>query len=43
MRQKNMLGSLVRSARRNGEMWQDVLLPFALPYIAAGIRLAIGH
>jgi len=24
-------------------MWQDVLLPFALPYIAAGIRLAIGR
>ena len=23
--------------------WQDVLLPFALPYIAAGIRLAIGR
>jgi len=24
-------------------MWQDVLLPFALPYIAAGVRLAIGR
>ena len=24
-------------------MWQDVLLPFALPYIAAGIRFAIGR
>src|SRR5690606_4458102 len=24
-------------------MWQDVLLPYALPYIAAGIRLAIGR
>ena len=24
-------------------MWQDVLLPFALPYIIAGIRLAIGR
>jgi NitT/TauT family transport system permease protein len=24
-------------------MWKDVLLPFALPYIAAGIRLAIGR
>jgi NitT/TauT family transport system permease protein len=24
-------------------VWQDVLLPFALPYIAAGIRLAIGR
>jgi NitT/TauT family transport system permease protein len=24
-------------------MWRDVLLPFALPYIAAGVRLAIGR
>ena len=24
-------------------MWQDVLLPFAVPYIIAGIRLAIGR
>ena len=24
-------------------IWRDVLLPFALPYIAAGIRLAIGR
>jgi NitT/TauT family transport system permease protein len=24
-------------------IWQDVLLPFALPYITAGIRLAIGR
>ena len=24
-------------------VWQDVLLPFALPYIAAGVRLAIGR
>jgi NitT/TauT family transport system permease protein len=24
-------------------IWQDVLLPYALPYIAAGIRLAIGR
>jgi NitT/TauT family transport system permease protein len=24
-------------------VWRDVLLPFALPYIAAGIRLAIGR
>ncbi|MGH6789309.1 MAG: ABC transporter permease [Pseudolabrys sp.] len=24
-------------------MWQDVLLPFALPYIIAGMRLAIGR
>ena len=30
---------------RSGEwrMWQDVLLPYALPYIAAGVRLAIGR
>jgi len=25
------------------QMWRDVLLPFAVPYIAAGIRLAIGR
>jgi sulfonate transport system permease protein len=25
------------------QMWQDVLLPYALPFIAAGIRLAIGR
>ncbi len=25
------------------QMWKDVLLPFAVPYIAAGIRLAIGR
>lgn len=30
-----------RSSER--AVWQDVLLPFALPYIAAGIRLAIGR
>jgi NitT/TauT family transport system permease protein len=30
-----------RSSERR--MWQDVLLPYALPYIAAGIRLAIGR
>lgn len=24
-------------------MWQDVLLPFAVPYIIAGVRLAIGR
>lgn len=30
-----------RSSER--AMWRDVLLPFALPYIAAGIRLAIGR
>ena len=40
---KNMLRWLARSARREWQMWKDVLLPFALPYIAAGIRLAIGR
>lgn len=25
------------------QMWRDVLLPFALPYIIAGVRLAIGR
>ncbi len=40
---KNML-EVARSFRSTeGRMWQDVLLPFALPYIAAGIRLAIGR
>ncbi len=39
--------SMLEVARsfRSGEwqMWKDVLLPFAVPYIAAGIRLAIGR
>lgn len=40
---KNML-EVARSFRsREWRMWQDVLLPYALPYIAAGIRLAIGR
>lgn len=40
---KNML-EVARSFRApEWRMWQDVLLPFALPYIAAGIRLAIGR
>ena len=40
---KNML-EVARSFRSTEwQMWQDVLLPFALPYIAAGIRLAIGR
>ncbi len=40
---KNML-EVARSFRSpEWRMWQDVLLPFALPYIAAGIRLAIGR
>lgn len=40
---KNML-EVARSFRaKEWEMWKDVLLPFAVPYIAAGIRLAIGR
>lgn len=40
---KNML-EVARSFRSSETgVWQDVLLPFALPYIAAGIRLAIGR
>jgi NitT/TauT family transport system permease protein len=40
---KNML-EVARSFRANEWwVWQDVLLPFALPYIAAGVRLAIGR
>src|SRR5947209_8550680 len=40
---KNML-EVARSFRSTeAKMWQDVLLPFALPYIAAGVRLAIGR
>ena len=40
---KSML-EVARSFRSpEWKMWQDVLLPFALPYIAAGIRLAIGR
>jgi NitT/TauT family transport system permease protein len=40
---KNML-EVARSFRSNEwRMWQDVLLPFALPYIIAGVRLAIGR
>lgn len=40
---KNML-EVARSFRSNEwRTWRDVLLPFALPYIAAGIRLAIGR
>ena len=40
---KNML-EVARSFRSTERrVWQDVLLPFALPYIAAGIRLAIGR
>jgi NitT/TauT family transport system permease protein len=40
---KNML-EVARSFRSNEwRIWQDVLLPYALPYIAAGVRLAIGR
>ena len=40
---KNML-EVARSFRSTEwQVWRDVLLPFALPYIAAGIRLAIGR
>ncbi|HZD91486.1 MAG TPA: ABC transporter permease [Pseudolabrys sp.] len=40
---QNML-EVARSFRSpEARVWQDVLLPFALPYIAAGIRLAIGR
>jgi len=40
---KNML-EVARSFRSTEwQMWRDVLLPFAVPYIAAGIRLAIGR
>ena len=40
---KNML-EVARSFRSTEwQVWQDVLLPFALPYVAAGIRLAIGR
>ena len=40
---KNMLE--VAQSFRSSELrtWQDVLLPFALPYIIAGVRLAIGR
>jgi NitT/TauT family transport system permease protein len=40
---KNML-EVARSFRSSEmQMWRDVLLPWAVPYIAAGIRLAIGR
>jgi len=40
---QNML-EVAHSFRSNEwRVWQDVLLPFALPYITAGIRLAIGR
>jgi NitT/TauT family transport system permease protein len=40
---KNML-EVARSFRSTeASTWRDVLLPFALPYIIAGLRLAIGR
>jgi NitT/TauT family transport system permease protein len=40
---KNML-EVARSFRSTEwHVWRDVLLPFAVPYIAAGVRLAIGR
>jgi len=40
---KNMI-EVARSFRSTEwQTWRDVLLPFAVPYIAAGIRLAIGR
>jgi sulfonate transport system permease protein len=40
---KNML-EVARSFRSSEwRIWRDVLLPFALPYITAGLRLAIGR
>ena len=40
----NSMLEVARSYRSTEwRVWQDVLLPFALPYIAAGIRLAIGR
>src|SRR5262249_51702728 len=40
---KNMLEVAYSFRSSEWRVWQDVLLPFALPYIIAGIRLAIGR
>jgi NitT/TauT family transport system permease protein len=40
---KNMLEVAQSFRSSEWRMWQDVLLPFAVPYIIAGIRLAIGR
>ena len=40
---KNMHRSRALVPFEEWRMWQDVLLPFAVPYITAGIRLAIGR
>jgi NitT/TauT family transport system permease protein len=40
---KNMLEVAQSFRSSEWRVWQDVLLPFALPYIIAGTRLAIGR
>jgi len=40
---KNMLEVAQSFRSTEWRTWQDVLLPFALPYIIAGMRLAIGR
>jgi NitT/TauT family transport system permease protein len=40
---KNMLEVAQSFRSTEWKTWQDVLLPFALPYIIAGVRLAIGR
>ena len=40
---KNMLEVAHSFRSTEWQVWQDVLLPFALPYVTAGIRLAIGR
>jgi len=40
---KNMLEVAHSFRSSEWRVWRDVLLPFALPYIAAGTRLAIGR
>lgn len=40
---KNMLEVAQSFRSSEWQVWQDVLLPFALPYVTAGIRLAIGR
>ncbi len=40
---KNMLEVAHSFRSSEWRVWQDVLLPFALPYIIAGVRLAIGR
>ena len=40
---KNMLEVAQSFRSTEWKTWQDVLLPFAVPYIIAGVRLAIGR